>query len=229
MTQGHANRIWAQLNVQRPMFFLPTTFFLAVALWLFVQLYGWRLRKRNISHRLNLLQRLGHTEPDNKQILGFFHPYWYGRQFWFHTIFSYPMPKQCWGWRRTRALDRNCPYPMHEAKRYQRGLQWRHKRDETRNSCQSEGACALSPSRVFFLKFYAMQSRFNIELDETLLDFVFLDSRRFVEDSAWPRMTLLGQSLGSMYLAWEAMSKLIPDLYIGEFDCRCVNPAGSLS
>lgn len=59
-----------------------------------------------------------------------------------------------------------------------------------------------------------VKSRFNIELDETLLDFVFLDSRRFVEDSAWPRMTLLGQSLGSMYLAWEAMSKLIPDLYI---------------
>ena len=32
----------------------------------------------------------------------------------------------------------------------------------------------------------------------------------------WPQFTLLGQSLGSMYLAWEAMSKLIPDLYIGE-------------
>jgi len=35
-----------------------------------------------------------------------------------------------------------------------------------------------------------------------------------VEDSTWPRFTLLGQSIGSMYLAWEAMSKLIPDLYI---------------
>ena len=27
--------------------------------------------------------------------------------------------------------------------------------------------------------------------------------------------TLLGQSFGSMYLAWEAVSELIPDLLIG--------------
>jgi alpha-1,2-mannosyltransferase len=37
-----------------------------------------------------------------------------------------------------------------------------------------------------------------------------------VEDSTWPRFTLLGQSLGSMYLAWEAASLLMPDLYIGK-------------
>ena len=59
------------------------------------------------------------------------------------------------------------------------------------------------------------QSRFNIILDPGTLDFVFLTRRYLVEDSAWPRFTLLGQSLGSMVLAWEAMSKLIPDLYIG--------------
>ncbi|KAF6755846.1 mannosyltransferase [Ephemerocybe angulata] len=59
-----------------------------------------------------------------------------------------------------------------------------------------------------------VQSRFNIELDHSSLEFVFLHSRRWVEDSAWPRLTLLGQSIGSMWLAWEAMSKLIPDLYI---------------
>ncbi|KAJ3518162.1 hypothetical protein NLJ89_g20 [Agrocybe chaxingu] len=61
---------------------------------------------------------------------------------------------------------------------------------------------------------YPQQSRFDITLDPTLLDFVFLESRHLVEDSAWPRFTLLGQSLGSMYLAWEAMRNLIPDLYI---------------
>jgi hypothetical protein len=26
---------------------------------------------------------------------------------------------------------------------------------------------------------------------------------------------MLGQSLGSMYLAWEAVSKFVPDLFIG--------------
>ncbi|KAF8273568.1 hypothetical protein EI94DRAFT_1769118 [Lactarius quietus] len=46
------------------------------------------------------------------------------------------------------------------------------------------------------------------------LHFVFLESRWLVEDSTWPRFTLVGQSLGSMYLAWEAMSKFVPDLYI---------------
>ncbi|ETW82230.1 glycosyltransferase family 4 protein [Heterobasidion irregulare TC 32-1] len=59
-----------------------------------------------------------------------------------------------------------------------------------------------------------VEARFAISLAPGTLEFVFLDSRRYVEDSAWPRFTLLGQSVGSMYLAWEAMSKLIPDLYI---------------
>ena len=59
------------------------------------------------------------------------------------------------------------------------------------------------------------QARFNIKLDPSSLHFVFLQSRYLVEDSTWPHFTLLGQSLGSMYLAWEAMSKLIPDLFIG--------------
>jgi alpha-1,2-mannosyltransferase len=60
------------------------------------------------------------------------------------------------------------------------------------------------------------QARFDISLDPRSLHFVFLNTRHLVEDSTWPRFTLLGQSIGSMYLAWEAMSKLIPDLYIGQ-------------
>ncbi|KAI0047804.1 glycosyltransferase family 4 protein [Auriscalpium vulgare] len=59
-----------------------------------------------------------------------------------------------------------------------------------------------------------VKSRFDITLSPDSLHFVFLKSRRFVEDSNWPRFTLLGQSLGSMYLAWEAMSSLVPDLFI---------------
>ncbi|KAH7928759.1 glycosyltransferase family 4 protein [Leucogyrophana mollusca] len=59
-----------------------------------------------------------------------------------------------------------------------------------------------------------VQARFAIALQPSSLHFVFLHSRSLVEDSAWPRFTLLGQSLGSMYLVWEAMSKFIPDLFI---------------
>ncbi|KAF8194196.1 mannosyltransferase [Pholiota molesta] len=60
-----------------------------------------------------------------------------------------------------------------------------------------------------------VKARFDITLDPKLLHFVFLRSRWLVEDSTWPRFTLLGQSIGSMYLAWESMTQLIPDLYIG--------------
>jgi hypothetical protein len=60
-----------------------------------------------------------------------------------------------------------------------------------------------------------VKARFGITLVPQSLHFVFLESRWLVEDSAWPRFTLLGQSLGSMYLAWEALSKFVPDLYIG--------------
>lgn len=44
---------------------------------------------------------------------------------------------------------------------------------------------------------------------------MFLHKRKWVEDKTWRRFTLAGQSLGSMVLAWEAMSLLIPDLFIG--------------
>lgn len=59
-----------------------------------------------------------------------------------------------------------------------------------------------------------MKARLDITLDPSTLHFVFLKSRRYVEDAAWPRFTLLGQSLGSVYLAWEALSAIVPDLYI---------------
>ncbi|KAG0696090.1 mannosyltransferase [Suillus ampliporus] len=59
-----------------------------------------------------------------------------------------------------------------------------------------------------------VEARFDISLDPKTLHFVFLKRRRLVEDAAWPRFTLLGQSLGSMILAWEALAQVIPDLYI---------------
>ncbi|GJE92608.1 glycosyltransferase family 4 protein [Phanerochaete sordida] len=59
-----------------------------------------------------------------------------------------------------------------------------------------------------------VKTRFDIELSPNTLHFVWLRKRHLVEDAAWPRFTLLGQSLGSMVLAWEAMNALIPDLFI---------------
>ncbi|KNZ81275.1 Asparagine-linked glycosylation protein 11 like protein [Termitomyces sp. J132] len=63
-----------------------------------------------------------------------------------------------------------------------------------------------------------VSARFDISLNPSSLHFVFLDSRWLVEDKTWTMFTILGQSLGSMYMAWEAMSKLIPDLFIAQKD-----------
>ena len=44
--------------------------------------------------------------------------------------------------------------------------------------------------------------------------FVFLHSRKWVEAERWPRLTILGQSLGSMLLGLEALFSFVPHVYI---------------
>ncbi|OSC98020.1 glycosyltransferase family 4 protein [Trametes coccinea BRFM310] len=73
-----------------------------------------------------------------------------------------------------------------------------------------------------------VKARFDIELSPETLHFVFLQSRHLVEDAAWPRFTLLGQSIGSMYLAYEAMTFLIPDLFIDTMGYAFTFPVVSL-
>ncbi|XP_075418993.1 GDP-Man:Man(3)GlcNAc(2)-PP-Dol alpha-1,2-mannosyltransferase [Tenrec ecaudatus] len=55
--------------------------------------------------------------------------------------------------------------------------------------------------------------RFNIRLPRPV-KFIFLKKRYLVEDSLYPHFTLLGQSLGSMFLGWEALMQCVPDVYI---------------
>ncbi|XP_062383910.1 GDP-Man:Man(3)GlcNAc(2)-PP-Dol alpha-1,2-mannosyltransferase [Sardina pilchardus] len=55
--------------------------------------------------------------------------------------------------------------------------------------------------------------RFNIALPRPV-QFVFLQHRQLVEAGVYPHFTLLGQSVGSIFLGWEALYELTPDLYI---------------
>lgn len=55
---------------------------------------------------------------------------------------------------------------------------------------------------------------FNISLDETNIDFVFLRKRYWVEAERYPHFTLLGQSLGSMVLGFEALLQYQPDVFL---------------
>ncbi|KAF3313618.1 asparagine-linked glycosylation protein [Orbilia oligospora] len=59
-----------------------------------------------------------------------------------------------------------------------------------------------------------VQTRFDIHLNPSLVQFIHLQKRHLVSSSAWPRFTLLGQSLGSIFLALEAFGMLVPDIYI---------------
>lgn len=45
-------------------------------------------------------------------------------------------------------------------------------------------------------------------------EFVFLRQRVWVEASTFPAFTLLGQSLGSIFLAWEALTLFVPDIFV---------------
>uniref|UniRef100_A0A3B5R6A0 GDP-Man:Man(3)GlcNAc(2)-PP-Dol alpha-1,2-mannosyltransferase n=1 Tax=Xiphophorus maculatus TaxID=8083 RepID=A0A3B5R6A0_XIPMA len=57
------------------------------------------------------------------------------------------------------------------------------------------------------------RQRFNITLPRPVT-FIFLRHRDLVEATSYPHFTLLGQSLGSMFLGWEALTAFVPDLYV---------------
>jgi len=56
-------------------------------------------------------------------------------------------------------------------------------------------------------------SAFQIQLPRPP-EFVFLRQRAWVEASTYPVFTLLGQSLGSVFLAWEALTLFMPDIFV---------------
>lgn len=54
--------------------------------------------------------------------------------------------------------------------------------------------------------------RFNIKISD--VEFIHLHKRHWVEAVRYPHFTLLGQSIGSMVLAYEALKSFVPDIYI---------------
>ncbi|GAB1312910.1 asparagine-linked glycosylation protein [Madurella fahalii] len=58
------------------------------------------------------------------------------------------------------------------------------------------------------------QNRFNIHLHPPTINFFYLSTRHWVLASTWPRFTLAGQSLGSLIMAWDAFSLLVPDVFV---------------
>lgn len=56
--------------------------------------------------------------------------------------------------------------------------------------------------------------RFGLEVSGQNLEFVRLKSRRLIAAETWPRFTLAGQSIGSVLLAFEALWRVAPHVFV---------------
>ncbi|KAI8634519.1 glycosyltransferase family 4 protein [Xylariaceae sp. FL1651] len=59
-----------------------------------------------------------------------------------------------------------------------------------------------------------VKNTFSIDIHPSTLHFLYLSTRHWVLASTWPHATLLGQSLGSLVMGWDAFSLLVPDIFV---------------
>lgn len=59
-----------------------------------------------------------------------------------------------------------------------------------------------------------VKQRFNIHLHPPTIVFLYLETRHWVLSTTWPHFTLLGQSIGSLIMVYDAFSLLVPDIFI---------------
>ncbi|KAL4881447.1 hypothetical protein BJY04DRAFT_58406 [Aspergillus karnatakaensis] len=59
-----------------------------------------------------------------------------------------------------------------------------------------------------------VQNRFNIQLHAPTVELLYLTTRKYVQSSMYPYMTLLGQSLGSLIVGYDAFTLLVPDIFV---------------
>ncbi|KAF2704837.1 glycosyltransferase family 4 protein [Pleomassaria siparia CBS 279.74] len=59
-----------------------------------------------------------------------------------------------------------------------------------------------------------VKDRFNIHLHPPRVHFLYLTTRYYVLSTTYTRFTLLGQSLGSLIMAYDAFTLLVPDIFI---------------
>ncbi|KAF9516363.1 glycosyltransferase family 4 protein [Hydnum rufescens UP504] len=69
-----------------------------------------------------------------------------------------------------------------------------------------------------------VQAKFGIKLAPDSLVFAYLSSRHLVEGKTWARFTLFGQSLGSLVLVWEALDRVVPDIFLDTMGYSFIYP-----
>eukprot|EP00048_Salpingoeca_helianthica_P016623 m.233338 g.233338 ORF g.233338 m.233338 type:complete len:483 (+) comp19067_c0_seq1:610-2058(+) len=70
--------------------------------------------------------------------------------------------------------------------------------------------------------------RFGVRLNPSTISFVHLKTRKWVEASTYPHFTMIGQSLGSMLLGWEALTQFLPDVFYDSMGYAFTFPLFSL-
>ena len=59
-----------------------------------------------------------------------------------------------------------------------------------------------------------VSKRFDIHIHSPTIAFLYLDTRDFVVANYWPHFTLLGQAIGSIFMAYDALSLMVPDVFV---------------
>ncbi|KAI0505304.1 glycosyltransferase family 4 protein [Xylaria bambusicola] len=59
-----------------------------------------------------------------------------------------------------------------------------------------------------------VKNTFSIDIHPPTIHFLYLSTRHWVLATTWPHATLLGQSLGSVIMGWDAFSLVVPDIFV---------------
>ncbi|KAI1089978.1 glycosyltransferase family 4 protein [Rostrohypoxylon terebratum] len=59
-----------------------------------------------------------------------------------------------------------------------------------------------------------VKNTFSIDIHSPTIHFIYISTRHWVLASTWPHMTLLGQSIGSLFMGVDAFSLLVPDIFV---------------
>ncbi|KAI9204821.1 mannosyltransferase [Polychytrium aggregatum] len=69
-----------------------------------------------------------------------------------------------------------------------------------------------------------VKSHFNLAIDSDRLHFIKLKDWIWLEARKYKRLTMVGQSLGSIWVVWEALGALAPDIFVDSIGCAFTFP-----
>ncbi len=151
-------------------------------------------------------------------IVGFFHPFWYvAGSYWHRAETQTDVGSNAGGggervlWAAIRATQQRWPRA--------KCVVYTGDHEVNKDAMLARVQVRLSmkswpPLSGLFADVGVSKDRFNIQLHPPTVTFLYLTTRHWVLASAWPRFTLAGQSFGSIIMAWDAFSLLVPDIFV---------------